>query len=1252
MLDPRFGATHVDCGLCYHSQEKCPGHPGFLELPVPVYNPIFLDQVLKVVRCVCYWCGGFLAKDYTVKNEAKRLAEFSAHCKGKACPECEGVQPKYSKAGFTIRTTWPPKGDDEVRTERMEKAMQEPFSAKRALLMLKHMSEGALEALRFTEKTQPKDFIFQNFPLLPASVRPSVTLGKQIGHDELTHKSQDIVKVANQIAAAGAGKPLVDLLTSNVWALLYKDVNPKKKNGGRSGAIKSLAQRIVGKDGQIRKNMMGKRCNNSARSVIGPDARIDVDQVGLPMKIVLNQTIPERCTPFNLSRLRKKVRVGYKRLGGAKCIVRKTGKVVYLEFVDLEKAANGLKVGDTVERYLEDGDVVAVNRQPSLHKGSMMGHRVKVMAEGDTIRLNLACCKSYNADFDGDEMNVHVPQTVEARADLENVMAVKNQIVSPGTNRPVIACCQDTLISAYRLTRKDCFLTKEALFNLSMNVEYPDAPLEFDEPAIVWPRRLWTGKQAVSYLLPKRLGLEKNGVLVRGGRLLKGQLCKKTIGAVENGLVHTCLKYVGTERCVRMLSDLQRLCTDFLSTEGFSIGIGDCIDPAEEAIERKIDSSVKRGTFQSLQGALQVCGKVTIDRLDVRTNSLLQCVMSGAKGSSINIAQIAGLVGQQTVGGGRVEGLLPGFSEKDGGAARHGFIPNSYVLGLTPTEFYHHAMSGREGIIDTSCKTSTSGYFQRKIAKFLESLTADYDGSVRNEDGQLVQFLYGGDGYDASKLERVGDRRLPIDARKLWETRNGWEGPLASIERVTDPHVRESAALMGPSLPESFLEELNGAIECAKVCKGEPVGLIAATSIGEPATQLTLNSFHHCGVGEKQVTHGIPRINELINVSKTMETPSMDVHPGAGIDLKDFAYATVGDVVLSQDDEAEAEGEEEALARLVGEAIPRGPVLVVRLKKEAMLARSLEPLDLVGLFPDASHVLASEPGMDKWALKVRGQARNPLDPSLVLQGKTKTVTGARWQGGRVVTDGTDLRFALSYEGADATKTVSNFPSEVYELLGVEAAREVLRREVENVLQFDGNYINRRHVALLADTMCFPGWIKAVSRHGMAKDQSTGVLKKASFEEPIEVFRRAAVNNEVDHALDVTSSVFFGLPPRVGTGTVRFAESPERVHLAAERKKVPERNAAQPVWDFLTDPSALVQYQGQEDDEGYDDEEDIYGALPVRSPKDPAVVVQHTSFEYDDACDDNGFFPDTPPEEEGFVPMTPPHSPMYDDEDAF
>jgi len=1288
VLDTRLGAAgRTDCGICYHGVQDCPGHLGFIRLTRPVYHPLCIDVVLKIVRCVCFWCAEVLVPDFKIPTDhQKHLSLLSQSCKNKKqCPHCEGVQPKFSKSGYFLRTTWPPQKDgDEARDEAMRALMESPYTTERALLTLTHLSDSTLAALGFTKEAHPKDLILQNLPVIPASVRPVFIKGKQIGHVDLTHQSQVIVKVNNQLKEKPDSKVLIEQLSNTIWGLLYKDTNPKTKNGGVRNPVKSLSDRIAGKGERLRGNVVAKRCNGTSRAVIGPDPNHDVDCIGLPQKIALNQTKSVRVNRYNAEAMKTMVRKGPAVLGGAKAVVRGDGRVVVLQSAEHgASVAERLAVGDVVERYLRDGDFVAMNRQPSLHVGSFMGHRVRIV-QGNTIKLNLACCKSYNADFDGDEMNVHVPETLEARAELETIMAVESHIVSAGTNRPVIALCQDSIVSAYKLTRKDTFLTKPQLFQLAMTVHYADRPLVFPPPAILRPKELWTGKQAIEYLLPRQLNLEQNGVpngvLVRKGVLLKGRLCKRTLGAVENGLVHVCCRYVSNTRCIRMISDLQRLLCAFLGVVGYSIGVGDCLlsDATQQTIEDQLGAIVRRSArpgkdpFEVLSKAMQITGSTAFKSVRERDNAFVETVNSGAKGSEVNFAQCVGCVSQQAVNGQAVRDSLPNRAIERlaevpplVAAEAQGFVENSYATGLTPYESFTHAMSGRIGIIDTACKTATTGYLERKLAKFMESIVAvGFDGSARDENGNVIQFLYGADGYEASKLETVGlnggKARLPVSAQRLWDTRDHWEGKAGGArDRVGDARVvaHLEEALNRKSFPRAYLDAVVKMIEAAKVQDGESVGMVGATSIGEPATQLTLNSFHHCGVGKKNVT-GIPRLLELVNLTPAA-TPSMTVPLSGAVPphkvARALSYATVGDVVVSHEQVGSSDGEEEGLARAVGEAVPPGPVLVLRLDRALMEARGIEPRQVGEVFQDSGHVLFSEALMPEWCVKIRRFGDSSWLPErlgVVLQGLSKRVTGATprlGDPGTLETEGSDLKMALTMPGVDGARTTTNDVHEIYRLLGIEAARRLLREHIEGVLTFDGNYINTRHISLLVDTMCHPGWLKAVSRHGLAKDAQVGILKRASFETPLTVFRDACIANKVDRMVDVTANVFFGNPPPVGTGTVHFTPSPA---LAPPPLLAPPVVARAPAvrkelgptrrWDFRTNPRDRIEWEVDEREEGgLDDEEDIYGPLPQTGPP---FMVNRSTFDYDQDDEATGFVPDSPPHNPFFFPDTPPVSP--------
>jgi DNA-directed RNA polymerase II subunit RPB1 len=240
---------------------------------------------------------------------------------------------------------------------------------------------------------------------------------------------------------------------------------------------------------------MGKRVDFSARTVITPDPNLRIDQVGVPRSIAQNMTFPEIVTPFNIEKMQELVQRGNSQYPGAKYIIRENGDRIDLRFHPKSSDLH-LQCGYKVERHIRDGDLVVFNRQPTLHKMSMMGHRVKVLP-WSTFRMNLSCTSPYNADFDGDEMNLHVPQSMETRAEVENIHVTPRQIITPQANKPVMGIVQDTLCAVRKMTKRDVFLEKEQMMNLLMFLPTWDGKMP--QPAILKPRPQWTGNSMINY---------------------------------------------------------------------------------------------------------------------------------------------------------------------------------------------------------------------------------------------------------------------------------------------------------------------------------------------------------------------------------------------------------------------------------------------------------------------------------------------------------------------------------------------------------------------------------------------------------------------------------------------------------------------------------------------------------------------------------------------------------------------------------
>ncbi|EFQ98500.1 DNA-directed RNA polymerase II subunit RPB1 [Nannizzia gypsea CBS 118893] len=1085
--DPRLGTIDRNwrCATCEEGINDCPGHFGHIELSTPVFHIGFLTKIKKLLETVCHNCGKIkanasdqkyldalrfrdpkkrfdaiwrLSKDILV-CEADPPEDDDPFAKESSKPVqghggCGNVQPQVRKEGITLMGTWKPsKMRDMMDDNEIQQPEKKQITPQMALTIFRNISEEDVRLMGLSnDYARPEWMVITVLPVPPPPVRPSVLVGGsgtgQRGEDDLTYKLAEIIRANQNVTRCeqeGSPEHVVrefeSLLQYHVATYMDNDIAGIPQAMQKSNRpVKAIRGRLKGKEGRLRQNLMGKRVDFSARTVITGDPNLSLDEVGVPISIAQTLTYPEVVTPYNIHRLGQLVDNGPDVHPGARYVIRSSGERIDLRHHKGGGGRNFLQWGWKVERHLMDGDFILFNRQPSLHKESMMSHRVRVMPYS-TFRLNLSVTTPYNADFDGDEMNLHVPQSEEARAELNQLCLVPLNIVSPQRNGPLMGIVQDTLCGIYKICRRDVFLTKEQVMNLLLWV--PDWDGVLPQPAILKPRPRWSGKQMISMVLPSGLNLlridkdkspisEKfspladGGVLVHGGELMYGMFSKKTVGATGGGVVHTIFNEYGPDTAMSFFNGAQRVVNYWLLHNGFSIGIGDTIP--DLATIQKIENAVRvrkeevdsitasatentlealpgmnvRETFESkvsraLNNARDEAGTATEKSLK-DSNNAVQMARSGSKGSTINISQMTAVVGQQSVEGKRIPfgfkyRTLPHFTKDDYSPESRGFVENSYLRGLTPTEFFFHAMAGREGLIDTAVKTAETGYIQRKLVKALEEVMVKYDGTVRNSLGDIVQFLYGEDGLDGQCIENqrvdiikcsdeqfrnrfrvdlmdperllspdileqateiAGDiavqkhldeeweqllkdraflrtvvkeddemMQLPINIQRILESakttfriRDGTISDLHPAEvvpqvrqlldrllvvRGDDPlsrEAQESATLLFKaqlrsrlafrrlvveySLNKLAFQHVLGAIESrfgkAAANPGEMVGVLAAQSIGEPATQMTLNTFHFAGVSSKNVTLGVPRLKEILNVATNIKTPSMTVY--------------------------------------------------------------------------------------------------------------------------------------------------------------------------------------------------------------------------------------------------------------------------------------------------------------------------------------------------------------------------------------
>jgi len=807
LMDQRLGVIDpgLRCKNCGGRIRSCPGHFGHIELVRPVFHVEFARIVYILLHSTCAYCHRVLLNNSQIdelKEKYRILGDTEEDAadkivdkmkKVKVCPHCLKEQPEVK---FERPTTF-----------RFDKKI---LLANEVREFLEKIPDEDLKMLGMDpEYIRPEWTILTVLLVPPVTMRPSITLETgERSEDDLTHKLVDVIRINQRLEAnINAGAP--QLIIEDLWELLQYHVTtyynnetpnipPARHRSGRP--LKTLSQRLKGKEGRFRYNLSGKRVNFSARTVISPDPRISINEVGVPYPIAEELTIPIKVTDWNIEEVKKLVsndRVSYVTSpdGKRRKVNEKTKPAI------VEELASGF----LVERFLQEGDIVLFNRQPSLHRISMMCHKVRIM-NGKAFRMNLANCPPYNADFDGDEMNLHVPQTEEARAEAEELMLVEKQIISPRNGNAIIKGHEDHVSGAYFLTHKNAEFDKReaaqilALVNI-FKLPKPDLGKNF------------SGKLLFSQILPKKLNAEfitklckrndckyydgktkgcsakdkcpfDSYVKIVDGKLVSGNIEKN---AMENVLIEKLFR-ISPEDARKFIDRVTVMSLHVITKHGFSVDYEDykvsekAVDSIIEVInksKREVKVLVlkyKNKTLERLPGrslketmeekvmvvlseSRSKCEKIIEDDLGMENTAILMAKI-GARGSLLNVIQMGGLLGQQAVRGKRIsrgymQRPLHHFKRGDFGADARGFVTSSFTEGLDPREFFMHAMGGRESLVNTAIRTARSGYMQRRLINALQDFVVNSDLSVKDASKNIIQFVYGGDGVDPMKRKWV-----------------------------------------------------------------------------------------------------------------------------------------------------------------------------------------------------------------------------------------------------------------------------------------------------------------------------------------------------------------------------------------------------------------------------------------------------------------------------------------------------------------
>ena len=954
LMDSRMGVIEpgVRCETCGNKHDQCPSHFGHIQLELPVVHIGFTGLLKTSLKSTCNTCSRVLlheregthpidpekseqdyyrARVYDViqkhgvgSTEFKKIIkEITKICSGAKRAVCMHCGAEQGKIVLDKPTTF--------KEKKMDKG-EHKLNARDIREWLERIPDEDLIFIGMDyNASRPEWTIMRVLPVPPITVRPSITLDSgDRSEDDLTHKLVDVLRINQRLREnRDAGAP--QLIVEDLWELLqyhittYFDnqtagIPPARHRSGRP--LKTLTQRLKGKEGRFRSNLSGKRVNFCARTVISPDPNLGINAVGVPVQSAKELTVPIRATGRNREQLRQMILRGPDIHPGVNYIIRgdrhriritdrtkfinagfrchnpecHSGDVErgepypglrpdlnevlpapnFLPGMEIEEEisrvdgetqskwvpnleatlcnlrgedSNGkpLPAGDpraiiharwvferenpgvafpaelevicphcgspqidedtrtkvedrlstvdldgnprpgmVVERHLIDGDVAIFNRQPSLHRMSMMVHEVRVM-QGKTFRFNLAVCTPYNADFDGDEMNLHVIQSEEARAEAKILMRVQEHIITPRYGGSVIGGIHDHISGAYLLSNNNPFVPKPIALDVLGQIGWSG---ELPDESVVDGVAGYYGRELFSLIIPDGFSLRytsrsQDEVAIEGGRVLSGTLDKRAIGAEDGRLLDAVVQTHGTATGAKFLNEMTKLTIGICTALGFTTGIDDEDLPAEarelialrnaeasQAVDaelekfgsdgRKYETRPGRTPLETLEeNILQILDQCKAETGNIAKehladdNPAVMMAVSGARGSMDNLAMMAGSIGQPKVRGKRLERgyndrVLAHFQRGVKGAKEKGFVASSFKRGLEPTEFFMLSVSGRESLVDTAVRTSKSGYMQRRLINAMDDLKVWNDGqqSVRNTANRIIQFQFGEDGID------------------------------------------------------------------------------------------------------------------------------------------------------------------------------------------------------------------------------------------------------------------------------------------------------------------------------------------------------------------------------------------------------------------------------------------------------------------------------------------------------------------------
>ena len=1208
LSDPRMGTISPEdvCTTCALPPDRCPGHVGHIELCEPVLSAHFLPIIDKVLNCICVACASLLVEldDDRVatlldRPPKTRLTELNkrALAARSPCPACGQAQPLYWTVcdGILVRPVWP-------------HGIEAPTVTPDHLSgLMRLIDERTARLLGFGVESAPHSVFRKSFPVPPPLMRPDRAHKME---DDLTTRLKSIIQASDQLKATKqetnlskcehgelfvqqsqwrprhqrTGMTLVPEHLERYFELQrqcagFQDAKYCPKNdldyGRELTSVRHRFSTTRHKRGRVRANILGKRGDFTARAVASPNTYIDPHEVGVPIGVCMRLTMAERVCTFNFQRLQAMFLRGPDDYPGANFVERDGTRYKLPIF------QGGLRLGDVVHRHLQRGDVVIMNRQPSLHRYSMMGYSVVPVA-AKTFQLHLSVTTAHNLDFDGDEVNMFVPGSLQAVAEIQELMAVPHNLFKDGSL--LVGFVQHACLGAYLLAHN--------------NVRFDDADLQ----------QLWAESGMIDMM---GVPAHRDGKSILRALLPTYDGTSTVTKSLMNKLAYRFLARSGMSalRQCQWIGAVVRFLEATLLVVGSTIGHTDCTSTEKDTglirtgMELMRQDTDERRVVTLSDTVRDAVGSIVRSDLEARArNHLLDITDSGAKGNRSHVVQNVAMVGQQFDDMSRRHPRLGSHCARE--AELRGFVTSSFTDGLGPIEYFHHLRSSRIGLVATAISTAETGYCYRRIAKCLEDLRVAFDHSIRDARDAIVTISAG---FDTSKLYRTDIPLLTADIRASY---TGDEDELEHLEsirreyttmyplctsvflpfdmsqlpratglgepRVSATEAKGAVRALWDRLCQRYVPrwmrvvvfdwlaswrileqyrvrtpgQLRDIIDCVErgLCRGlyqpgTPIGLIASQSFSEPLTQMQLNHFHHSGEGSGLVS-GVTRIKEIINCVRSIQTPSMLIVPRAGmsVGLGELVETTFQDVMVSWS------------------AATTGRLDII-LDRDAMIRRHITPRivadALVALYPGVRHT--TELPAARWLVwipfegtpieardLVHGlRSKNPLVSGIPgirdFYETTRTLTVTDGDGrvaeetrACVATLGSNLEHVCALPWVDVAHTSTNDLLEIFRVYGIDAYRAAVEEQLAAVLTSNSATVSRCYIRLIACQMCVTGTPCPLTFHGLAQG-NTSTLKLATFERSLNSFVQAACEGHEDALRGISEATIVGKPVSVGTG---------------------------------------------------------------------------------------------------------------------